>query len=75
LSENHIFDLIFIKLIMPGVSGYETSKEIRAIEKNYELSEDDRHFICGFAADVNDCKINLILTLFVLEVKKQCKES
>ena len=64
MSENLIFDLIFVKFLLPDVNGFETSKEIRAIEKKYDLSEDDCHFICGFADVVNECKIYLFLICF-----------
>jgi len=38
LSEGHIFDLVFLKLIMPVISGFEAAKEIREIEARFQLT-------------------------------------
>jgi CheY-like chemotaxis protein len=32
-NEGSLFDMIFVKLIMPGQSGYEVALEIRALEE------------------------------------------
>ena len=61
LSEGLLFDLVFVKLIIPGMSGFDAAKEIRQIEDNYELKKEERHFICGFAADVTECKYFICL--------------
>lgn len=43
------------------MSGFDAAKEIRQIEDNYELKKEERHFICGFAADVTECKYFICL--------------
>ena len=45
-----------MKLIMPEMSGFDATKEIRAIEEQYELSSDLKHFICGLSVDMSECK-------------------
>ena len=41
-------------LIMPEMGGYEATQNIRRIEKEYKLNEQERHFICGVSADVHN---------------------
>lgn len=38
---------------MPIMGGYDATKEIRKIEEQLKLAKEDRHFICGFSADVS----------------------
>lgn len=49
-------------LIMPEMNGYDATIEIRKIEKEFHLTDQEKHFICGFSAEVNPRKIytNLI---------------
>jgi len=43
-------------IIMPEMGGYEATKRIRKVEEQAKLVHEDRHFICGFSADVNNGK-------------------
>lgn len=56
LNEGYLFDCIFMKLIMPGMSGFDAAKEFRKLETEFGLSPDARHFICGITAEISDCK-------------------
>lgn len=40
-------------IIMPVMGGYQASLEIRKLEEEYGLEADEKHFICGFSADVH----------------------
>ncbi len=42
--------MIFMKLIMPSVNGYEAAKELREIEASHKISAVDKHFICGLTS-------------------------
>lgn len=42
---------------MPGVNGYDASRKIRELENNFNLQNDERHFICGISAEVTECKL------------------
>lgn len=45
-------------ILMPVMGGYDATKEIRKIEDQYKVAREDRHFICGFSADVSAGKNN-----------------
>ena len=36
-----------MKLIIPGMSGFEAAKEIRKVESEYKLKQDENQIICG----------------------------
>jgi CheY-like chemotaxis protein len=40
-------------LIMPVMNGFDSTQEIRTLEIEMNLSEADKHYICGFSAEVN----------------------
>lgn len=40
-------------IIMPVMGGYESTELIRKAELDYQLSDAEKHFICGFSAAVN----------------------
>lgn len=44
-------------LIMPEMNGYDATIEIKRLEDEFELAELEKHYICGFSAEVNPCKI------------------
>lgn len=67
LADGLLFDMIFIKLIMPGVSGYEAAKQIRDIEEQMCLMPAERHFICGSANDITDRKCAFVLVCIVFD--------
>ncbi len=50
-----------MKLIMPGVNGYEASRKIREMENHFNLQIEDRHFICGISAEVTECKFAILI--------------
>jgi CheY-like chemotaxis protein len=52
-----LFELILMDLIMPEMNGYDATVEIRKLEKEFGLAESEKHFICGFSAEVNDRNI------------------
>ena len=39
-------------ILMPEMGGYEATTKIRKVEELARLSDEERHFICGFSADV-----------------------
>ena len=47
LKKGKLVDLIFMKLIIPGMSGFEAAKEIRKVESEYKLKQDENQIICG----------------------------
>jgi len=47
LKKGKLFDLIFMKLIIPGMSGFEAAMEIRKIEGSFRLKQDEIQIICG----------------------------
>ncbi len=56
LNEGYLYDCVFMKLIMPGMSGFDAAKEFRKLEAEFGVTTDARHFICGIAAEISDCK-------------------
>ena len=66
LADGLLFDMIFIKLIMPGVSGYEAAQQIRDIEEQMCLKPAERHFICGSANDITDRKCALVVLVCIV---------
>jgi CheY-like chemotaxis protein len=50
-------------IIMPEMGGYEATQQIRKLEKDFNVSQTERHFICGFSAQFNQ------------EIEKKCKDS
>ena len=37
LAQDHVFDLAFIDIVMPGISGIETSKRLRRMQPNLKI--------------------------------------
>lgn len=56
LNEGYLYDCVFMKLIMPGMSGFDAAKEFRKLEAEFGLNSDARHFICGITAEITDGK-------------------
>ena len=46
-------------ILMPVMGGYDSTREIRKLEEKYKIAKEDKHFICGFSADVSDSKSTL----------------
>lgn len=40
LKKGKLFDIIFMKLILPYMNGFEAAKEIRKVESEYKLEQD-----------------------------------
>ena len=38
------------------MGGYEATQCIRKVENDYGLTDSEKHFICGFSAEVNQGK-------------------
>lgn len=47
-----LFELILMDLLMPKMNGYDATQEIRSIETEMKFSSADKHYICGFSAEV-----------------------
>ena len=60
LAKGQMFDIVLMDLIMPKMNGYKASMAIRALEKKFGVKECDKHYICGYSAEVN------------LNTEKQC---
>ncbi len=43
-------------IIMPEMGGYEATTKIRKLEEQAKLLPEERHFICGFSAEVSEGK-------------------
>jgi two-component system, sensor histidine kinase len=56
-SYRCLFEMIIMDILMPVMGGYDATKEIRKIEDQYKVAREDRHFICGFSADVSAGKL------------------
>jgi two-component system, NarL family, sensor histidine kinase EvgS len=50
-------------IIMPVMGGYQASLAIRKLEDEYGLSSIEKHFICGFSAEVHP------------DIVKKCKDA
>ncbi len=57
------FDLVIMDIIMPVMGGYQASQAIRKIEEENGLEPDEKHFICGFSAEVHP------------DITKKCKDA
>lgn len=58
-SYRCLFEMIIMDILMPVMGGYDATKEIRKIEDQYKVAREDRHFICGFSADISAGKLKL----------------
>ncbi|TNV87760.1 hypothetical protein FGO68_gene5455 [Halteria grandinella] len=69
MREGVLFDLILMDIIMPLMGGYEATQLIRKLETEFSLTDQEKHFICGFSAQMNkdiekkchDCGMNTII--------------
>lgn len=48
---------------MPVMNGYEATEKIRKLEQEFSLTLHEKHFICGFSAEVNPM------------IEQKCRES
>lgn len=53
LSKGYLFELILMDIIMPEMGGYEATTLIRKAEETHGLLPLEKHFICGFSANVS----------------------
>jgi len=63
VQQGVLFELILMDIIMPVMGGYESTQGIRQIEEDFKLTSLEKHFICGFSAEVNP------------ETAKKCEKS
>lgn len=61
MKKGKLFDLIFMKLIIPGMSGFEAAMEIRKIEGSFRLKQDEIQIICGCSVENNEGKKKLYI--------------
>jgi len=50
-----------MKLIIPGMSGFEAAMEIRKIEGSFRLKQDEIQIICGCSVENNEGKKKLYI--------------
>jgi len=53
MKDGKLFEMILMDLIMPEMNGYDATVEIRRLEDEFRLTPSEKHFICGFSAEVN----------------------
>jgi CheY-like chemotaxis protein len=61
LKMNQRFQLIFVKLILPDMNGFDAATAIREIETKYGAV---KHLLCGLSHDVSKSKGWLICRRF-----------
>jgi len=52
IKEGVLFEMILMDLFMPVMNGYDATIQIRNLEKQFKLSDTEKHFICGISADL-----------------------
>ena len=63
MKAGKMFDIILMDLYMPLKGGFQTSIDIRNLEKKYNIADKDKHFICACSSQAD------------LENEKRCFES
>ena len=61
-------------ILMPEMNGYQATQEIRKAEERFRLLPYERHFICGFSAEVSRGKNSNSLIFLIVVIEKKCKE-
>ena len=56
MSNGFLFDMIIMDLFMPGTNGDIATREIRMIERNYDLKPDECQYILGSSGDYSESK-------------------
>jgi CheY-like chemotaxis protein len=51
-----LFEMILMDLLMPEMRGFEATQLIRKAEHDFGLNPKEKHFICGFSAEVDQSK-------------------